>query len=67
MSILITLLEAAAKIIGASREAFAAKLEQVAKDIRAGKLIPDEAFERAKEDAELLDNLYGKFSDKDQK
>lgn len=63
MSILITLLEAAAKIIGVSREAFAAKLEQVAQDIRAGKLIPDEAFERAKEDADLLDRLYGKFGE----
>jgi len=63
MSVLITLLEAAAKIINVSREAFAAKLEQVAKEIRAGKLIPDEAFERAKEDADLLDRLYGKFGE----
>jgi len=62
MNILGSLLESAAKVLKLSREAFAAKLEEAAAEVRAGKLIPDAAFERSIEDKELLDEIYGRRS-----
>jgi hypothetical protein len=60
MNILGSVLEVAAKILKLSRDAFATNLEEAAKQVRAGKLIPDEAFARAIEDQELLDEIYGR-------
>ncbi len=60
MSILGTILETAASILKLSRDAFATRLEEAAAEIRAGKLIPDAAFDRAIEDQAMLDELYGR-------
>ncbi len=60
MNILGTILETAASILKIGRGAFATKLEEAAAEIRAGRLIPDEAFQRAIDDQELLDELYGR-------
>lgn len=62
MNLLGTILEGAAKVLKLSREAFAKKLEDAAAEVRAGKLIPDEAFERSIDDKELLDEIYGRRS-----
>lgn len=58
MKIFIALLEAAARILGMSREAFAKKLEDAADEIRKGKLLPEEAFARAQADQDRLKDLY---------
>jgi len=61
--LIIKLIEAAARLAGLSREAFAKKLEDAAADIRARKLLPDEAFARAQDDQDRLADLYGKATD----
>lgn len=47
-TLIVTFLNALARAYELGREAFAAKLEDIAAGIRAGELIPDAAFERAK-------------------
>lgn len=60
MKLFIALLEAAARIFGMSREAFSKKLEEAAQEIREGRLLPNEAFERAEADQDRLEDLYEK-------
>lgn len=59
--IIVGVLEGIARVVGMSREAFGRTVEEVGKSIRAGDLIPNEAFGRAKEDAEILSELNQKF------
>lgn len=60
MNILGSLLESAAKVLKLSREAFATKLEDAAAEVRAGRLIPEAAFQQSIDDKALLDEIYGR-------
>lgn len=61
--LIVGVLEGIARAAKVSREAFGKTVEEIGQDIRARKLMADEAFGRAKEDAEILDNLYGSRSE----
>ncbi len=49
-ALIVPIIEAIARVVNITREALAKSLEEMAADIRAGKLIPDDAFEQAKKD-----------------
>lgn len=51
------------KFIRTSREALAADLEKIAADVRAGKLIPDEAFAKAKATLDATKSARDKLPD----
>jgi len=55
---LTSILEGLASMMKISRDAFAKELEEISHEIRAGKLLSDEAFNQAKKDADSLQNLY---------
>jgi hypothetical protein len=52
--ILVPVIEGIAKAISTSREALAAELEEIAKGVRDGKLIANEAFTRAKHSVDRI-------------
>ena len=62
-ALIIPFLEALVHVARMSREAFAAKLEEMAQDIRDGKLIPEEAFQRAKATHEATLSARDKLPD----
>lgn len=58
--IIVGILEGIARAVKISREAFGKQIEDIGREIRGGALMADDAFGRAKDDAKLLDKLYGK-------
>lgn len=57
--LIVTFIEILVKTIpGLVRDALGKTVEEIGRDIRQGKLIADEAFKRAKADADTLDDIY---------
>ena len=52
-----------AKVAKVTREALAKSLEQMAADVRAGKLIPDELLAQVEDDAKRLDDIRNNLPD----
>ena len=52
-----------AKVTKVTREALAKSLEQMAADIRAGGLIPDELLAKVESDSDRLDDIRGNLPD----
>ena len=59
-NLIVGILEGIARVVRSGREAFGKTVEEIGQDIRKGALIPDEAFNRAKKDGEILDDLYNR-------
>lgn len=57
-NLIVGTLRGIAEIVPMAREAFGKTVEEIGKEIRAGKLIANEAFERSKVDENTLDDLY---------
>lgn len=57
LGLLLPIIDAIARILKISRQQFADSLEDMVKDIRAGKLIPDEAFSQAESDLNKLNSI----------
>lgn len=51
------------KVTKVTREALAKSLEEMASDVRAGKLIPDELLAKVEADADRLDNIRNSLPD----
>lgn len=52
-----------AKVTSVTREALAKSLEQMAADVRAGKLIPDELLSKVESDAKRMDSIRDSLPD----
>lgn len=52
-----------AKVTKVTREALAKSLEQMAADVRSGKLIPDELLAKVEADGKRLDDIRGDLPD----
>jgi len=63
VSAVLTGIQTSIKTGKAIREAIADSLEEASAAVRAGKLIPNEALARAREDLELVSDLRNKFKD----
>lgn len=61
--LIVDIISGLVKVIKTSREALAADLEKIAEDLRAGKLIPDEAFEKAKATLDATQDARDKLPD----
>lgn len=59
-NLIVGMLRGIAEIVPMAREIFGKTVEEIGKEIRAGKLLADEAFARAEADEDLLDELYKK-------
>lgn len=60
-TILTALIELVPRLVQVSREALANSLEEMARKVRDGELIPEEAFEQAVEDHEAISNVREKL------
>lgn len=58
-NLIVSILEGIARAVGVSREAFGKTVEEAGKEIRNGKLMANDAFDLAKDNKALLDDLYG--------
>lgn len=56
--LIVGILEGIARTVKVSREAFGKTVEEAGRDIRNSALMADVAFGRAKDDNEMLDDLY---------
>lgn len=63
ITIITSVLTGIARVAKVSREALAKSLEQMAADVRAGGLIPDELLEKVEDDADRLDNIRDNLPD----
>ena len=63
ISLIENLIEAIARSVRVSREAMAATLEEIAVKVRAGDLIPEEAFAKSLERLEEFDEIERKFNE----
>ena len=57
ITIITSVITGLAKVAKVTREALAKSLEEMAADVRAGGLIPDELLAQVEEDAERLDDV----------
>lgn len=62
-ALLVDIVTGIVRVIKTTREALAADLEEIAGQIRGGKLIPDKAFEAAKVTLGKTKDAYDKLSD----
>lgn len=61
--LIVGVLEGIARAIKVGRETFGKTVEEAGREIRSGALIPDEAFRRAQEDSDILEDLYAGHED----
>lgn len=57
--LIVGVLEGIARAAKVGRETFGKTVEEAGRDIRNGALMANDAFSRAKDDAGILDKLYG--------
>jgi hypothetical protein len=62
-TLITSILTGIAKVAKVTREALAKSLEQMAADVRAGGLIPDELLAKVEEDGNRLDDIRGNLPD----
>jgi hypothetical protein len=63
ITLITSILTGLAKVTKVTRAALAKSLEQMAADVRAGGLIPDELLEQVEEDADRLDSIRDNLPD----
>lgn len=63
ITLITSLITGIAKVTKVTREALAKSLEQMASDVRSGKLIPDELLAKAEADGDRLRDIRGNLKD----
>ncbi len=63
ITLLTSLITGIAKVSSVTREALASSLEDMAKDVREGGLLPDELFEKSEKDSGRLSDIYEGLKD----
>lgn len=62
-TLITSLITGIARVTKVTREALAKSLEQMASDVRNGKLIPDELLAKSEADGNRLDDVRGNLPD----
>jgi len=62
-TLITSLITGIARVTKVTREALAKSLEQMASDVRNGKLIPDELLAKSEADGKRLDDVRGNLPD----
>lgn len=63
-TLIVSLITGIAKITKVTREVLAKSLEEMAKDVRAGKLIPEALLAKVEEDSDRLEDIRSSLPDR---
>jgi len=61
--VIVSILSGLVRVFNVTRDSLAKNLEEIAADVRSGKLIPQETFDRAKADKSKVDDAYNNLPD----